>query len=235
MIKNAEGNIYGYIEVLEMTNKRKNGYVVYKCKCNKCGRIFENSLEHYRARAKQGIDTMTCGCYDRHHNNLYKSGLSNTRLRYIYDNMKSRCNNKNNKNYKNYGGRGITICNEWLNEENGFETFYKWAINNGYAKKLTIDRINNDGNYEPNNCRWTNFREQIINRRNMKKFNYNGIIKTLPEFAKQYNIALPTLKDRIRRGWNIERALNEKVHKNFKGKHNKKYYEYVNTERNTDE
>ena len=228
MLKDYSGQIYGNIEVLEMTNKRKRGYVVYKCKCNKCKRIFENSIEQYRKRARQGISTMTCGCYDRHYCNFYKNGLSKTRLRYIYDNMKSRCYNQNNKEYKNYGKRGIRICNEWLNKEKGFETFYNWAINNGYQENLSIDRINVDGNYEPKNCKWSDFEEQINNRTNTVKFEYNGITKTLTKWAREYNIPIVTLRSRIARGWNIERALNEKIHKNYKGKHSKQYYKYNN-------
>ena len=116
-MKDYSGEIYGNIEVLEITNKREGkGYVVYKCKCNKCGRIFENFLENYRRRFKQGITSMTCGCYDRHYNNFYKNGLFKTRIRFIYNNMKERCYNKNNKNYKNYGARGIKIYDKWLDK-----------------------------------------------------------------------------------------------------------------------
>lgn len=229
MLKDYSGEIYGNIQVLEMTNKRtKKGYVVYKCKCNKCNRIFESSLQNYRRRSKLGINTMTCGCYDRHFCNFYKNGLSSTRLRYIYDNMKSRCYNKNNKEYKNYGKRNIIICDEWLDKEKGFENFYNWAINNGYQKNLSIDRINVDGNYEPNNCKWSSFEEQINNRTNTIKLEYKGITKTLTQWAKKYNIPIVTLRSRIARGWNIEKALTEKVHKNYKGKHSKQFYKYNN-------
>ena len=228
MIKNEIGKTYGYIKVLDITDERKNGYVVYICKCNNCGKTFKNSLEHYKYRAKKGIQTMTCGCYNPHYNNFYKHGLSNTRLRYIYDNMKSRCLNKNNKDYKNYGQRGIIICEEWLDKDKGFINFYNWAIKNGYSKELSIDRIDVNGNYEPNNCKWSNFQEQINNRTNTIKLKYNGIEKTLTEWAREYHIPIVTLRSRIQRGWNIERALIEKVHKNFKGKHSKKYYKYNN-------
>lgn len=227
MLKNYSGDIYGNIEVLEMTNKRKRNYVVYKCKCNKCGRIFENSLEHYRKRAKSGINTMTCGCYNPHYNNFYKNGLSKTRIRFIYNNMKARCYNSNDKGYKNYGGRGIKICDEWLND---FINFYNWAMSNGYKDNLTIDRIDVNGNYEPNNCKWANYEEQMNNRTNTIKLEYKGITKTLTQWAKEYNIPIETLRCRINRGWDIDRALKEKVHKNYKGQHSKKYYKYNNIE-----
>ena len=218
MTNNYIGNKYGYIEVLEETNKRKKGYIIYKCKCHKCNNIIEKTLEHLTTRKKQGYNNMTCGCIDRHHNNFYKNGLSNTRLRYIYDNMKSRCYNHNNKGYKHYGGRNIIVCDEWLDKEKGFENFYKWANNNGYEENLTLDRINVDGNYEPSNCRWANVYEQMNNRTNTIKLEYKGITKTLTQWAREYNLEISTLRSRIARGWSIEKALNEKTHLNYKGK-----------------
>ena len=227
-MRNYSGEVYQNIEVLEKTNKRKDkGYVIYKCKCKKCGRIFENYLEEYRKRYKKGIFTMTCGCYDRHHNNFYKNGLSKTRIRFIYNNMKDRCYNKNSAGYKHYGKRGIKICKEWLED---FINFYNWAINNGYKESLSIDRIDVNGNYEPTNCKWSTFQEQIMNRTNTVKIEYNGINKPLTEWAREYKIPITTLRSRIDRGWNIERALKEKVHKNFKGKHSIKHYKYNNIE-----
>ncbi len=203
---NYIGQKYGYIEILEKTSKRKDNYIVYKCKCHKCGKIVEKTLEHH---------TITCGCYDRHHNNFYKNGLSGTKLRYIYANMKERCYNPKNKSYKHYGKRGIIICNEWLSD---FENFYNWAIANGYKDNLTIERIDVNGNYEPKNCKWADYYEQMNNRTNTIKLTYNGTTKALTQWAREYNIEISTLRSRISRGWSVERALNEKTHLNYKGK-----------------
>lgn len=94
-----------------------------------------------------------------------RHGLSKTRLYKIYTGMIQRCYNKKNPKYSFYGERGIDICNEWLNKENGFINFYTWSINNGYNDTLCIDRINNEKGYYPNNCRWVSMKEQCNNRR----------------------------------------------------------------------
>jgi len=117
--------------------------------------------------------------------------------------MKGRCKNKNNNKAKDYSGRGITICDEWEN----FENFYKWAIANGYRENLTIDRIDNNGNYEPSNCRWTDLITQENNKRTNRRIEYNGEIKTLAQWARVFNINYNTLRNRLNRGWEFERAV----------------------------
>lgn len=99
----------------------------------------------------------------------FKHGLSGHRLYSIWKGMKDRCCNTKSPNYQYYGERGILICDEWLNEDCGFINFYNWSLENGYDDNLTIDRKNNDGNYEPSNCRWTTMLVQIHNRRIPKK------------------------------------------------------------------
>ena len=123
--------------------------------------------------------------------------------------MKDRCYNKNSKIYRFYGERGITICDEWLHD---FQTFYDWAIENGYSDNLTIDRINSFGNYEPNNCRWITLSDQQRNRRNNRYFTYNGETKTLSQWAAEYGFKWEQLRDRIDKlGWSFEKAISTPV------------------------
>ena len=117
--------------------------------------------------------------------------------------MKHRCYNLEDKKYYRYGGRGISICDEWLN----FDNFAKWSLNNGYADNLSIDRINNDGNYEPSNCRWTNNKQQCRNRRTNIKTQYNGKEMTLIEISEITNIPYVTLNDRYHRGDRGDRLI----------------------------
>ena len=98
--------------------------------------------------------------------------MKGERLDNIYRGMKQRCCYPNHKHYRNYGGRGITICDEWMNSS---KPFFEWALANGYEAHLTLDRINNDGNYEPSNCRWITRREQCINRRTKSNTGVIGV------------------------------------------------------------
>lgn len=109
-----------------------------------------------------------------------KHGKRKERLYGIWQSMKTRCTNEKHKYFQNYGGRGISVCSEWEN----FEPFYKWAVTHVYSVGLTIDRIDNDGNYCPENCRWATSVEQTRNRKNTIKIQYHGTEKTLMEVAK---------------------------------------------------
>ena len=119
--------------------------------------------------------------------------------------MKQRCYNSNNKDYPDYGERGITICREWKND---FKAFYDWAINNGYAENLEIERIDNNENYEPSNCKWATRKEQNNNTRHNHYIELNGEIHTMKEWAKIIGLSYQTLSSRINKlHWNIEKAL----------------------------
>lgn len=118
--------------------------------------------------------------------------------------MKSRCFNKNNPKYSSYGGRGITICNEWLND---FNYFSKWAYENGYQENLTIDRIDNDGNYEPKNCRWATLKQQSNNKRNNTLITFNNETHTISQWAEIIGVKSRTIQRRLVKNMPIEKIL----------------------------
>lgn len=124
----------------------------------------------------------------------------------MWSNMKQRCNNKNRLDYKYYGGKGVKIYEPW--EE--YKAFKQWAIKNGYSKKLTIDRIDFNGDYEPNNCRFITIEEQQKNKSNNRMLEYRSEVKTLSEWSKEYGINRVTLDSRLRAGYSLEEALSKK-------------------------
>lgn len=180
MRKNINGEKYGKLKVLYETEKKnKNGTYYCMCLCE-CG----NKKEILKSSLISG-NTKSCGCLivdtlkaKKIH---YKHGDSKTRLHTIWCEIKRRCYCKSDNAYKNYGGRGITICREWLKD---YKNFKKWAINNGYDEKLTIDRIDVNGNYEPTNCRWATRKEQNNNRRSNIKVKYNNEKMTLKQVSE---------------------------------------------------
>lgn len=133
------------------------------------------------------------------------------RVRSVYYNMLKRCYKETDPAYYRYGKRGIKVCDEWKND---CCNFYKWAKNNGYKAGLQLDRIDNNGNYEPNNCRWVSARENSLNKRNTLYITYKGKRKPLADWAVEKGLNYDTLKDRIYRyGWSIEMALEAPVDK----------------------
>lgn len=127
----------------------------------------------------------------------YRHGMWGQSIYNRWKHIKQRCYNPNDIGYKYYGGRGIKVCNEWLDKEKGFANFYNWSMQNGYREDLSIDRINNDGNYEPNNCRWTTRKVQNNNTRRLHIITYNNESHTLTEWSKILNINVTTLSNRI--------------------------------------
>jgi hypothetical protein len=109
--------------------------------------------------------------------------------------------------YKHYGGRGVSVCEEWSGEA-GVVNFCEWSMNNGYEEGLQIDRIDNDGNYEPSNCRWVTCQENLMNKSNTLFYEYNGNKKTLQDWAIVSNIPYKRLRARIKEcGWSFEKAI----------------------------
>lgn len=170
------------------------------CKCD-CGNFI-----HTRSYCLTSNHTKSCGCFQKEQARKLKTtyGLGNTRLSYIWRDMKKRCYNEKSKYYKNYGGRGIKVCDEWLND---FMNFYNWAIDNGYNDNLTLDRVNVNGNYEPINCKWSTKMEQANNRRNNVIVFYNERYLTLKELSELLNVNYRTINKQKLRGWTIEKIL----------------------------
>lgn len=210
-----EGERYGKLVVMEEAESiySKTGKMIrrWKCKCD-CGNI--TIVRHGDLR---NGSTVSCGCYNYEKESAAKThGYSRTKLGNVFEGMKQRCNNPKNKNYEKYGGRGIKICTEWLNDP---KKFFDWAIKNGYKEGLSIDRIDVNGNYEPDNCRWADNETQCLNqrirkdnktghkgiyysegvyrvqiRRNKKRY-YFGSYKTLPEAVKVLEEAKAMVKE----------------------------------------
>lgn len=135
------------------------------------------------------------------------------RLRKIWESMHERCEYEKHPQYNNYGGRGISVCNEWSE----YIPFAKWAFSNGYADYLSIDRIDVDGMYEPNNCRWATMKEQANNKRSNRIVVYEGSEYTLTELAELIGMNKTTLKERLNMGWSVEDAANRPVRLRTKG------------------
>lgn len=132
-------------------------------------------------------------------------GMRKTRIYETWVNMKTRCTNKNNAAYPKYGGRGILLCAEWTDD---FLSFYKWALSHGYSDRLTIDRINNNGNYEPNNCRFVSYVVQNNNRRSNHILTYNGKSQALTAWSRETGIPQATISNRLKKGWTIDEVFN---------------------------
>ena len=141
----------------------------------------------------------------------YENG-KRTRLGRIWNNMKKRCYNERHESYKYYGAKGVIVCDEWLHD---FDAFKSWAIAHGYQEDLTIDRIDINGNYSPDNCRWVSPKGQARNRSSNHLITYNGITLSITEWAERLNMNIKTLTRRLNFGRSIEQALTIPVNKNL--------------------
>ena len=196
------GKRFGRLTVVaegEKPKGRRQAHWICRCDCGTVTAPVDGSS------LRKG-HTKSCGCYKRDltiERNT-RHGLSNTRIHRIWAGMKDRCYNPNTPKYSRYGARGIRVCDEWLNS---LEAFYEWAMANGYADNLTIDRIDNDGNYCPENCRWSTNEDQCNNRGHHIFLEINGETKTVAQWAKETGIGYRTIHARYNRGWTGESLI----------------------------
>jgi hypothetical protein len=196
--KNLINTRIGRLTIIDQEIRISSGKkrIWVKCECD-CGNIVWRRTDYLL-----GYDNKlesSCGC------SLKKYKYKNRILFAVWLAMKRRCNtaNENSYDYRAYKGRGISVCKEWED----FDVFYEWSINNGYAKGLQIDRKNNDGNYEPSNCRWITRQENMNNTRRNVIFTANGETGTIRYFSTKYNINYKTIRSRLDKGMSMEGAI----------------------------
>lgn len=195
--KDLSGLKFNHLEILYVDKSSNPKHLKYFCKCD-CGKI--KSISGYHVEKGK---IKSCGCMrDKYIHSTHKQ--SKTRLYGIWTNIKSRCFNPKYHCYTIYGDRGISMCNEW---KESFEPFYEWSMANGYKDNLSIDRIDNNADYCPENCRWADRKTQNNNKRNNHKITINGETKNLTQWADSLGINRDEFSYRVLRYKDIEEVL----------------------------
>lgn len=182
---------FGRLTVIDSAPNNKFGHTCWKCLCD-CGNTIVTETNDLRRG-----HTKSCGCLQKETVCKLRAThkLSKTRIYKVWQDMKARCYNKNNKFYDSYGKRGISVCQEW---RNSFEEFHKWAESTGYSDSLTLDRIDVNGNYNPENCKWSTIYEQASNRRTTHYVTYHGETDSFDNMCRKLNVNSKTIRGRMR-------------------------------------
>ena len=191
------GQTFGNLTVLGLSlipRKGPNQKPIYICKCS-CGKVVELKEHELISGHKK-----SCGCLHRKYVLSMKGRLYET-----WKNMRRRCNDQRNNRWAHYGGKGIKICSQW----NDYLNFRTWAYSNGYREDLTIDRIDVDGDYCPENCRWATAKEQANNTTRNRYIEYKGNNYTVSELATLLSLSYSTLQHRLDNDWPIEKIISQ--------------------------
>lgn len=206
------GQRFGRLTVVSYSHS--NDAAVWRCKCDCGADDVMAKTGHLRSNTVQ-----SCGCMQKeaYENNLVTDGrinrthgMSRHPLDNVFDNMLKRCYDPKNHRYKTYGGRGIKICDEWLDDRG---EFYRWGLANGWEKGLTIDRVDNDGDYTPDNCRFTDRYQQMNNTTRNVYLTWKGETKSIAEWAREIGTSYISLQHRVYRGWSTERIFTQPFRK----------------------
>lgn len=195
------GKKFGRLFVIEQGGRTNKGEILWKCRCD-CG-----TEKEVRGSKLRDGSVSSCGCLaiELTIQRSYIHGKSGSKIYITYRNMISRCYNSKNSQYKNYGERGITVCDRWRTKPNGFLFFLE---DMGEAPSGTsLDRINNNGPYSPDNCKWSTPEEQGRNKSNNRRITYQGITLNIRDWERKLGFPGKVINDRLRRGWSEERAL----------------------------
>ena len=184
------GQKFGKITVIKRMGSSTDNRATWECICE-CG-----TVKTIIGKELREGKIISCGCAkkERIGDMRRTHGKSQKRIYKIWQGVKKRCLNQNFKQFKDYGGRGITVCKEW---EDDFQSFYRWSVRNGYNSLLTIDRIDNNGNYSPDNCRWIARNKQNLNKRTNIKISYDGDVYALVELSKKLGVSRHILRKNI--------------------------------------
>lgn len=204
------GKIFGRLTVIKKDESKKDKRTRWVCQCE-CGNKVVVRTDTLRSKR-----TKSCGCLQRdllvERKPRKIHGKSKERLYTMFHNMHKRCYDKDHISFRNYGGRGIGVSEEWRND---FESFYEWSIKNGYNDNLTIDRINNDNDYSPVNCKFITHKEQQNNRRDNVFVSYEGDTRTISQWSESKGIKYSVLQSRLKAGWSTKKAIETPVKKNY--------------------
>lgn len=203
MYKDLSNQKFGKLTAIKIVGTDKSKRKVWLCQCD-CG----NQTTVVGTYLSSG-NTTSCGCIRRELNKTraIKHGNYNNRLYKIWYEMKRRCYNKNRKAYKYYGAKGISICDEWLND---YMNFRNWALDNGYNDTLTIERIDYTKNYCPENCTWITQQEQTQNSSHNHYLTLNDKTMTITQWSIYLGMAPKTIRSRLKKGWKLENVLSNK-------------------------
>lgn len=198
------GEKFGRLTVMKADYTDKNYRLFWRCVCS-CGNVHSVRGDQLKSGSSK-----SCGCLNselvkiRALKKSAEGRVKDERLYNIWQGMRQRCYDENAMEYHRYGARGIAVCNKWLNS---YSEFKKWSLRNGYHENLSIDRKDNDGNYEPENCKWSTPKQQANNRRNSIFITYEGETKTLAQWSEKTKIAYSCLYRRYKSDWPVKKML----------------------------